>query len=264
MKIKACCGSLLLSIMTLMPLLASAAIIEGFVGHSATQIAPGMSVKLLDGNTGSVVDIDDTNFFGKYKFTKVVPGYYLLQVGETKRELMIKEANEKKRLDIDLSVKGGAMDYSKAGREPVAPAPSSKGRTTAPAKSQGQPKPKPQAQTAPAGANNASLQQQIAGLWWGYSGSTERSIGLCPDGSYTDSAESSYSGDPYGTGGTWGAASQRGGQGSWTIQGDTQSGVIHVRYQNGGTTQLNFNQIGDPGCLNVNGNTLCRKSASCR
>ena len=115
-----------------------------------------------------------------------------------------------------------------------------------------------------AGRNNPSLQAQIAGIWWGYSGSTEREIGLCADGSYMDYTESGYSGRAQDPGGSWGSASQQSGQGSWTIQGDTNSGVINVRYNNGNTTQLRYRQIGDPGCLNINGNTLCRKSASCR
>jgi hypothetical protein len=113
-------------------------------------------------------------------------------------------------------------------------------------------------------SNNQNLARQIAGVWWGYAGSTERRIGLCPGGTYRDYTESSYSGGSYSNQGVaWGSASQRGGQGNWTIQGDTQSGVISVRYNNGDTTSLNYHQINDPGCLDINGNTLCRTSATC-
>ncbi len=238
----------------MLPLILPAAVVEGFVGQSATQVAPGMSVKLIDGNSGQVVDIDNTNFFGKYKFKGVAPGYYRLQVGDIQRELVIKGAKENKRLDIDLSAKGGAMDYSKAGREPAAPASAPKGKGSVGGSA--------------AGANNATLQQQIAGVWWGYAGSTERKIGLCPDGSYMDFRESGYSGRHYDSGGyqtgAWGAAGQSGGQGRWTIQGDTQSGVIHVQYNSGDTAQLRYNQIGNPGCLNIDGSKLCRESARCR
>lgn len=229
--------------------LAEAAVIEGFVGTSATQVAPGVTVKLLDGKTGKIVAMDETNFFGKYKFEGVSPGLYKLTVENVTRELMVKGQDDKKRLDIDLSAKGGAMDYSKAGEPEAAGSPGK------PARKEG---------GSGAGPNNPSLQAQIAGVWWGYSGSTERKIGLCADGSYMDYTESSYSGRAQDPGGVWGAASQRGGHGSWTIQGDTDSGVISVRYSNGETTALRYRQIGDPGCLNVNGNTLCRQSASCR
>ena len=230
--------------------LAQAAVIEGFIGASATQVAPGVTVKLLVGKTGKVVDMDETNFFGKYKFEGVSPGYYKLKAGNVTRELIIKGQNDKKRMDIDLSAKDGAMDYSKSDRETEVPG--SQKKSTRGEGGGG------------AGRNNPSLQAQIAGIWWGYSGSTEREIGLCADGSYMDYTESSYSGRAQDPGGSWGSASQQSGQGSWTIQGDTNSGVINVRYNNGNTTQLRYRQIGDPGCLNINGNTLCRKSASCR
>jgi hypothetical protein len=227
-----------------------AAVIEGFVGQSSTQVAAGVSVKLLDANSGKVMNIDETNFFGKYKFKDVEPGHYLLQVEDIKRELLIKNPTEKKRLDIDLSAKGGVMDYSKSGAE-AAPA-SKSDMPTSPATS---------------GADNANLRQRLAGSWWGYSGSTERRISLCPDGSYGDFREAGYSGRQYDSGGyqtgAWGAASGRSGQGSWSIQGDEQRGIIHVRYNDGRASQLNYNRTKD-GCLNINGNTLCRESPNCR
>jgi len=117
------------------------------------------------------------------------------------------------------------------------------------------------------GVDTATLQAQIAGTWWGYSGSTERKIGLCADGRYMDFTESAYSGHGYDSGGNetmgWGAASQGGNQGRWTIQGNYQQGIISVQTYNGGSFTLHYNQIGDPGCLNINGSRLCRSSASC-
>ncbi|MBE0618204.1 MAG: hypothetical protein IH608_09805, partial [Proteobacteria bacterium] len=111
------------------------------------------------------------------------------------------------------------------------------------------------------------LQQQIAGVWWGYAGSPERKLGLCPGGAYREFRESSYSGSSSDSLGNqtmaWGTASQGGGSGTWTISGDTQSGTIHVTYANGSTNALRYRQIGDPGCLDFNGSTLCRKSATC-
>lgn len=226
---------------------ASGAEIEGFVGYSSMQVAPNVTVKLINGKSGEVSDIDETNFFGKYSFEEVKPGYYKVQVGDISREVMIKKANQEKRLDIDLSAEGGAMDY---------------GKDSSSASSQ---KPASQGTPAQAASNNQTLANQIAGVWWGYAGSTERRIGLCPGGSYVDYTESSYSSGGYSNqGAAWGAASQSGGQGSWTIQGDTQSGVISVRYNNGSATTLRYSQINDPGCLDINGSTLCRSSATCQ
>lgn len=121
---------------------------------------------------------------------------------------------------------------------------------------------------APAGPNDANLQQQIAGKWWGYSGSTERRIGLCADGTYYDFTESGYSGQSHNQYGdqtmAWGSASQNSGQGRWIINGSTQSGTIHINYSNGESGNIQYQQINDPGCLSFDGNTLCRESASCR
>lgn len=230
-----------------------AATIEGFIGQNTTLPAMNATVKLIDKKTKRVVDIDETNFFGKYKFKDVKPGHYLLQSGKISRELMVKTAGETKRLDIDLSATDGTMDYSKTGRQDTGRTESTKGSAT---------------KDRSAGANNPSLQRQIAGTWWGYSGSTERSIGLCADGSYNDYSESSYSGRSADSLGNetmaWGSGSQHGGSGRWTITGDTNSGTIHVTYSNGNRTNIRYSQIGDPGCLSFDGSTLCRKSANCR
>ena len=233
-----------------LPIKLHAAVIEGFVGHSSTQVATGVSVKLLDAKSGKVIDIDESNFFGKYKFKDVEPGYYLLQVGDIKREVLIKNPTDNKRLDIDLSAKGGVMDYSKSSAEAT---PASKAEAST--------------NTSPSGTDDTNLRQRFAGTWWGYSGSTERRIRLCPDGSYGDYKEAGYSGRQYDSGGyqtgAWGSARESSGQGSWRIQGDEQRGVIHVRYSDGRTSLLNYHRSKD-GCLNINGNTLCRESPNCR
>ncbi|RMH23245.1 MAG: hypothetical protein D6698_00070 [Gammaproteobacteria bacterium] len=215
----------------------------GFVGLDSTTPGMFLDVELIDRKTGEVVDEDSTNVFGKYSFKDVEPGKYLIRVGEIQRKVFVKSGE--KRLDIDLSDPKGRMDYSKAGRNT-----------------------KSGKRAAHGSGNNVELARQIAGLWWGYSGSTERSIGLCSDGSYFDSTESSYSGRDFDSLGNetmaWGSASQSGGQGSWTIQGDGNSGTIYIQYRNGTSASVNYRQIGDPGCLSFDGNTLCRKSASCR
>jgi len=106
------------------------------------------------------------------------------------------------------------------------------------------------------------LARQIAGIWWGYSGSTERKIGLCPGGAYQDYTESSYSGSSSDSLGNqsmaWGAAGQSGGTGTWNIQGDYQQGLIYVRYNNGNQNTIRYQQCGETGCLLFNGNKLCR------
>jgi len=221
--------------------------IHGFVGHSSVSPAANATVKLIDGESERTIDIVQTNFFGKYKFKNVLPGYYKITSGKITREIMMKDDDI--RLDIDLSAPGGAMDYASADKAANQNSPMAAGANRA------------------AGPNNSDLQGQIAGIWWGYSGSTERKIGLCPNGTYMDYSESSYSGSSYNQYGdqvgAWGAANQSGGQGSWTIQGDTQSGTIYVQYSNGQNIQMRYSQIGDPGCLSFDGNTLCRSSASC-
>lgn len=117
------------------------------------------------------------------------------------------------------------------------------------------------------GVDSATLQAQIAGIWWGYSGSTERKIGLCPGGRYMDYSESSYSGRGYDSGGyethSWGAAGGGANQGRWSIQGDYQQGTIYVQTDNGRSFSLPYSQVGEPGCLNIGGSRLCRSSASC-
>ena len=236
-------GVLLAGVILLVPNARSAEI-TGFVGYSSMQVAPNMTVKLIKGDSGQVADIDETNFFGKYTFEGVSPGYYKLQAGDVVRELMIKGKDDEKRIDIDLSAKGGAMDYSG-----TAGTADQQTKATTGVKTK---------------ANNQDLANQIAGVWWGYSGSTERRLGLCPGGVYRDYTESSYSGGGYSNqGAAWGSASQQSGHGAWNIQGDTQSGVITVRYNSGETTSLRYSQINDPGCLDINGSTLCRTSASC-
>ena len=110
--------------------------------------------------------------------------------------------------------------------------------------------------------DSAELASQIAGIWWGYQGSTERKIGLCPGGAYQDYSESSYSGSSSDSLGNqtmaWGAAGQGGGAGTWSIQGDYQQGLILVRYNNGSQITIRYQQCGETGCLLFNGNKLCR------
>ena len=89
------------------------------------------------------------------------------------------------RLDINLSVPGGMMDYMK-----------------------GAMRQQQQAGAPSAGPSDPALMQGMAGEYYSYTGSTERKLMLCLNGTFFDSRESSYSGS-FGTNrGGWGAATR--------------------------------------------------------
>jgi hypothetical protein len=223
--------------------------IHGFVGKTSQTAASGTTILLLDGSSGQALATEQTNFMGKFAFSKLQPGHYQLKVGEIVQDVVL--STENIRRDIDLSDPTGAMNYAAAGikelNEKVAAAAAGK--------------------APPAGPNDQKLASQIAGIWWGYSGSTETKIGLCPDGSYADFSESGYSGTMSDAGGNqtgaWGTASQSGGKGSWVIQGTGDSGTISVRYSSGQTATIEYRQCGETGCLMFDGRKLCRTSAEC-
>jgi hypothetical protein len=219
--------------------------IYGFVGENSQTAAPGTTVLLVDGSTGKAMATDQADLLGKFDFSGLPPGHYQLKVGEIVQDIVIGAENV--RRDIDLSNPNGSMNYAAAATKQLAA-----GATGT---------------AQPAGPNDEELARQIAGTWWGYEGSTETKIGLCPDGSYTDFRESGYSGTMHDAGGTqtgaWGTASQSGGQGVWTIQGTTDSGTISVRYSNGNSATIAYRQCGESGCLLFDGRKLCRTSAQC-
>ncbi len=223
--------------------------IAGFVGKSSMEAAAGVTVKLLDGESGKTLDTVQTGWTGRYKFKELKPGAYVLQVGEVKREVMLKAKNV--RMDIDLSAKDGAMHYAKA--EDVQKVIS--GVATGGA-------------AAPAGPNDPQLMERFAGHYWGYSGSTEVNLGLCADGTFVEQSESSYSGTSRDSLGNqtmaWGTAGQSGNRGNWSIQGTLQSGTIVLSYANGKRNNVPYRRV-DEGCYNLNGRTVCRKGAAvCR
>lgn len=108
---------------------------------------------------------------------------------------------------------------------------------------------------APAtGPNDPQLMQQMAGKYYsfssaglGYSGGTERTLTLCPNGRYFDSSESSYAGGA-GTSNAWGTANQGSGGGTWRVQGNTQQGTITMVSANGRARNANFRSCGN-GCV---------------
>ena len=225
--------------------------IAGYVGRSSTEAASGVTVKLLDGESGKVLDMVRTGFSGRYKFENLKPGLYIVQADELKVEALLKAKDL--RLDIDLSAKGGSMSYIRAedvqklANAAVAGVAGSSG--TAP----------------PAGPNDPQLMAEFAGNYWGYSGSTESSLALCPGGTFREQSESGYSGTSRdGLGNqtmAWGTASQGGSQGNWSIQGDARQGKIRLSYVGGKQSDLAYRQV-DQGCFSFGGRTMCRKGAA--
>jgi len=122
--------------------------ISGFVGPSAASATSKVQVGLINTQTGEVVQTDETNFFGKYKFKNVAPGDYLVRVESVTRPVTVKDKNV--RLDIDLNDKGGIMDYTKTSQALQGTA----GTATLP------------------GPSDPALMQMIAGEYYSYSGST--------------------------------------------------------------------------------------------
>jgi len=221
--------------------------ISGFVGRSSNEPASKVVVKLLD-ESGKVLDMAQTGFFGRYRFEKLKPGLYVLQVGELKLEALLK--NKDLRLDINLSAKDGQMRYFKAEDVAAAVSGTAAGGTTA------------GAATGPApGPNDPQLMQAMAGSYWSYQGSTETKLMLCPNGSFFDSSESSYSGRSADQLGNqtmaWGAAGQSGSRGKWSVQGGQRQGTIQLVYKDGKTATVQFRAI-DQQCYQFSAKTLCR------
>ena len=75
------------------------------------------------------------------------------------------------------------------------------------------------------------------------SGGTERRVTLCPNGTYYMGSESSYSAGA-GTGGAWGAASQRSGRGIWRVQENINQGALTTIDSNGKATEYRYQQCG--------------------
>jgi hypothetical protein len=214
--------------------------VSGYVGTSSSAAAPGMNVVLIDKATGKPVDSVSTNFMGRYKFSDVKPGAYVIKCEKVMREVTVVAKDI--RMDIDLSAPGGVMDYAKGAAQQAATASSG----AAPA----------------AGPSDAGLQQAMAGEYYSYSGSTERKLMLCPNGTFFDSRESSYSGS-FGTGqGGWGAASAGAGSGSYAIQGDQQSGTITFSYKGGKRSTARYRSTGERGCYSFDGTPFCYSGAA--
>ncbi len=225
----------------------------GYVGHSSMSAASNQTVMLLDGQSGETTAQTETDLMGKYAFSGLKPGSYRLKTGEV--VMNVEVAGENVRVDIDLSSSDGQMDYASGGALPTAGGEQAAGDKGAPAASG----------AAPAGGAqaDANVAQQLAGAYWGYSGSTESKIGLCAGGRYYDYSESSYSGtltDDLGNQtGAWGAAGQNESAGTWSAQGNAQQGTITVVEPNGEQWTMEYHAGKDAGCYFFGNRQLCRQ-----
>ncbi len=210
--------------------------ISGFVGTDPSTPAVQVQVVLRDKATGKPLATDTTNLFGHYKFKNVAPGEYIVACGKVERPVVV--VDKKVRLDIDLGATDGVMDYSKN-------ATADGGGGTA----------------ADPGSGDPALMRQLAGDYYSYQGSTERKLTLCPDGRFFLNRESSYSHS--GQDMAWGAASQGGGSGRWSAQGQPAAGTLSFTYAGGGGDRFQYRMV-DRGCIEFNGTTYCsRGPADC-
>ena len=223
--------------------------VSGFVGQSTSAAAPNVTVALIHKDSGEVIGSDQTNFFGKYTIKNVPPGVYVLQVEKIQRTLAVKDKNV--RLDIDLSAEAGMMDYMKTGVAEI----NAKNKGGGPGGSPG--------------PSDPQMTQAIAGEYYSYAGSTEKKIMFCPEGTFFDSSESSYSGTGADSLGNqtmaWGNASQNQGSGQWAIQGNAQSGTITLVYKSGKRVEVKYQAGPEKGCYSFDGTTFCYSGpARCR
>ncbi len=227
--------------------------IYGYVGRTANDVAVGERVALVDGKTGQEVTAANADMMGKYVFSYLQPGHYVLQVGKHKLDAQLGQENL--RLDVDMSAADGRMNYlANAMKEAAKDAKKGGGGKGAIKGNPGDP----------------ALVQNFAGKYWGYSGGstlsgsggTERSYGFCPDGSYREYSESSYSGsssDQYGNETmNWGAAGQGGSSGSWSMSGTMQKGTISLTYSDGSNYDMSYEAGNEAGCYYFDGNQMCR------
>ncbi|MEW6520051.1 MAG: carboxypeptidase-like regulatory domain-containing protein [Thermodesulfobacteriota bacterium] len=203
--------------------------ITGFVGESSQIPAPNETVFLLDGQTEKPLASTGTNFFGKYTFSGLPPGLYILQVRHIKWGVLIKEQSE--RLDIDLSAPDGKMNYLanhqlKQATEtaPLQPQP---GQATAVQREAGL--------TGAGGSSDNNLQQLLLSSAWcsfsfkggsQYSGTSTSRVRFFADGTYSlgSRSEGSYTGqtmDEYGNrrpdGSFYGSQADSGADGRWEV-----------------------------------------------
>ena len=109
-------------------------------------------------------------------------------------------------------------------------------------------------------SGDASLAKYFVGSYYHYSGSTERRMVLCPDGTFHGGRESSYSGSFREGGsqtGAWGTAGQSAYGGKWTIRGDRTQGTISLVHHGGKREEIPYRTAKERGCLHLGGTLFC-------
>jgi hypothetical protein len=213
--------------------------------------AQGVNVVLINKETGKTVDSVTTGWTGGYKFSGVPPGKYVIKVKKFKQDATVVKKDV--RIDFDLSQPDGAYNATRMFMQGL-----SKSVQKSAAGESGGPAPD-------VGPSDPNLMRAMAGEYYSYTGSTERVVTLCGNGTFFSSSESSYSGtssDSLGNQtGAWGAANQKQNSGRWSVQGSLQGGTITLGYRGGKTEKVRFQAMGERGCFRFNGNPFCYRSA---
>jgi len=251
--------------------------VTGAVAKNWAQGTPAVNqeVKLVDSKTGKVVETTRTNWAGSYGFGGVEPGNYTVHAGRYKQNVKVSSGNNK--VNFDLSEPDGVYRWEKQLYQGVMQTltqyTQGGGGTSGSSAQKGEDAPASSVQggakAAPAaGPTDSGLMQKFTGNYWGYSGSTEMKMAFCPNGTFREFSESSYSGRGFDSGGSqtmaWGSASQGGYQGTWAITGNISGGTLTIRYSNGKQRQVPYRAIDNQGCYQFGNDKLCRTGpASC-
>ena len=88
---------------------------------------------------------------------------------------------------------------------------------------------------------NANLKQRFIGQWKSWSKYSESTVYLYPNGTYTDSSSSSYGNADASAGAVWGAASDSGGSGRWSVRGNARHGTLTFHNTDGSSGSYEYN-----------------------
>jgi len=200
-----------------------------------SQLRPGMSyaeVENILGKPKSSQVVDD-KWIARYNLQEMWKGYIPYDmVFDAKNQTLISWAENKKAWEENQAqLKMVADEVNK--QVEATPDPSGSGGGA----------------TAPSFENSPELMKYLAGSYYSFSavgggqtGGSERKMSLCPDGRFSSSFESGYSGTGFGT------ASQSGGGGTWRITGTKTSGTVVTVDRSGKQTTYKYEVCGD-GCI---------------
>jgi len=202
-----------------------------------SQLRPGMSyteVENILGKPKSSQVIDD-KWIARYNLQEMWKGYIPYDmVFNTKDQTLISWSENKK-----------AWEESQAQLKLVADEVSKQAEVKSSSAGVGE------GAASPTFESNPDLMKYFAGSYYSFSavgggqtGGSEQKISFCPDGKFSSSFESGYSGGS----GSWGTAAQSGGNGSWRITGSKASGTIVTTDRNGKSTTYKYEACGD-GCV---------------